>query len=101
MRLKFVLLVSLVAAVIGAGACVLIVVAALGSWRYALAPANNQHPILVFLAVFVPPWVSAIAAGFFVYRHTAHRRKLQTLITICVAVVIATALIRLLTFYYS
>ena len=101
MRLKFVLLASLVAAVIGAGACVLIIFAAFGSWRYALTPDSNQHPILVFLAVFVPPWVSAIAAGVFIYRHTAHRRKLQTLITICVAVVIATLLIRLLTFYYS
>jgi hypothetical protein len=101
MRLKFVLLASLVAAVIGAGASGLIIFAALGSWRYALASDSYQHPILVFLAVFVPPWVSAVSAGFFVYRHTAHRRKLQTLITICVAVIIATLLIRLLAFYYS
>jgi hypothetical protein len=101
MRLKFVLLASLIAAVIGAGASVLIIFAALGSWRYALAPTNHEHPVLVFLAVLLPPWVSAISAGFFVYRHTAHRRKLQTLITICVAVIFATLLIRLLTFHYS
>jgi hypothetical protein len=101
MRVKFVLLASVVAAVIGAGACVLIIVAALGSWRYALAPASYQHSRLVFLAAFVPPWVSAISAGVFVYRHTAHRRKLQALITICVAAAIATLLIRLLTLYYS
>ena len=101
MRLKFVLLASLVAAVIGAGACLLIIVAALGSWRAALPPSSYQHPALVFLAVLVPPWISAISAGFFVYRHTAHRRKLQTLITISVAVIIAMLLIRLLTFYYS
>jgi hypothetical protein len=100
MRLKFVLLVSLVAAVIGAGACVLIVVAALGSWRYAIAPASYQHSRLVFLAAFVPPWISAISAGVFIYRHTAHRRKLQSLITICVTAAIAAVLIRVLALYY-
>ena len=101
MRLKLVLLTSFAAAVVGAGASVAIIVGSLGSWAYALAPQSYQHSKLVFLSVLLPPWIAAIFGGIFVYRHTSHRRKLQTIMTTCLAVLLCIALLRALTFYYS
>ena len=101
MRLKLVFLASLIAGVIGAGATVTIIVVALGSWKYALAPLSNQHSRLIFLTVFLPPWICAVCSGTFVYRHTANRRKLQTLWTICLTAGIDVLLIKLLTLFYS
>jgi hypothetical protein len=79
MRLKLVLLTSLVGAVIGAGASIAIIVGAFGAWRID-DPALSAHGWTA-IVIYVIPLVTAFAAGFFVYRHTARRRKLQAVLT--------------------
>ena len=79
MRLKLVLLISLIGALIGAGASIAIIVATLGSWQKLADPtlAKNSGTIAIFLI----PMTTAAMGSFFVYRHTARRRKLQAALT--------------------
>lgn len=75
MRLKLVLLVSLIAALVGAGSSIAII----------LTRSTSVHvlssPDLVITATLVLPIASVILAAFFVYRHTARKRKTQALLT--------------------
>ena len=75
MRLKLVMLVSLIAAIVGAGSSIAII----------LTRSTSVHvlssPDLVITATLVLPIASVILAAFFVYRHTARRRKTQALLT--------------------
>lgn len=79
MRLKLVLLTSLVGAVIGAGASIAMIVGTLGSWNIA-DPAFSAHGWTA-IVIYAIPLATAIAASVFVYRHTARRRKLQAVLT--------------------
>jgi hypothetical protein len=79
MRLKLVLLTSLVGTVIGAGASIVIISFTLGSWAKLADPALARSGGTAILILF--PLITALAAGFFVYRHTARRRKLQAALT--------------------
>ena len=75
MRLKLVILVSLIAALVGAGSSIAII----------LTRSTSVHvlssPDLVVTATLVLPIASVILAAFFVYRHTARKRKTQALLT--------------------
>ena len=75
MRLKLVMLVSLLAALVGAGSSIAII----------LTRSTSVHvlssPDLVVTATLVLPIACVILAAFFVYRHTARRRKTQALLT--------------------
>jgi purine-cytosine permease-like protein len=75
MRLKLVLLVSLLAAVVGSGVSIGIVLAVFAS----LKPLNT--PGLVVLGTFLLPLGAIVWATIFVYRHTARRRRLQAIMT--------------------
>lgn len=75
MRLKLVLIASLLAAITGSGASIAIILGALGS----LKPLTS--PGVLVPATFVLPAGAIVLATRFVYRHTARRRKLQAVLT--------------------
>jgi hypothetical protein len=77
MRLKLVLLTSLVAAILSAGGAVAIVLGTLGARGLTLAHLGFRSDTWVTILICIPPLVSAMLAAIFVYRHTARRRKLQ------------------------
>jgi len=75
MRLKLVMLVAVIAAVVGSGSSIAVI----------LTRSTSIHvlssPDLVVTATLVLPVACVILAAFFVYRHTARRRKTQALLT--------------------
>jgi len=75
MRLKLVMVVAAIAALVGAGSSVAII----------LSRSTSVHvlssPDLVITSTLVLPIACVILAAFFVYRHTARRRKTQALLT--------------------
>ena len=75
MRLKLVMLVSAIAALVGAGSSVAII----------LSRSTSVHvlssPDLIITSTLVLPIACVVLAAFFVYRHTARRRKTQALLT--------------------
>ncbi|HEV7475054.1 MAG TPA: hypothetical protein VGN90_13460 [Pyrinomonadaceae bacterium] len=79
MRLKLVLISSLVAAIVGAGSAVAIILFAFSSLKPISAPG-----LLVF-STYLLPVLATLLASIFVYRHTAKRRKLQALLTAIIA----------------
>jgi hypothetical protein len=78
MRFKLVLLTSFIGALSGAGASVGIVFATLGSWRYFISEPTHDWTGVVLYAI---PLATALVGSIFVYRHTARRRKLQSVLT--------------------
>ena len=84
MRLKLVLAASVLAAVVGAGICIALV---LGVFT---AKALSNPGLLVISTLLLP--IATIAfASIFVYRHTARRRKLQALLTAILAILLTLA----------
>ena len=77
MRLKLIVLTSLIAAMIGASTSIGIIVGTLGSLNYSYASLGYRSDLWIAVALYLPPMCAAIFAGIFVYRHTASRRKLQ------------------------
>lgn len=85
MRLKLVLAASLLAAIVGAGSCIALVlgVFAVKAW---------SSPGLLVTSTLLLPIASIIFASIFVYRHTARRRKLQAFLTATLSTVLTLAL---------
>ena len=81
MRLKLVLLTSLLGAFLGAGVPIAILAATAG-WR-AFYPAKMGYETnrWIGLLVYLPPFLASVFADIFVYRHTARRRKFQAILT--------------------
>lgn len=78
MRLKLVIAASVLAAVVGAGSCIALVLGV-----FAVKALSNPG-LLVASTLLLP--IAAIAfASIFVYRHTARRRKLQAFLTAIMA----------------
>ncbi|HAF13736.1 MAG TPA: hypothetical protein DHU55_17630 [Blastocatellia bacterium] len=75
MRLKLVLISSLIAGLLGAGSAIAIILSVFSSLKSVTAPG------LLVLATFLLPAVATLFAAIFVYRHTARRRKLQAVLT--------------------
>lgn len=82
MRLKLVLIASLIAAVVGAGAGIAIVLFISSSLESIMAPG------LFVASTYLLPAVTIFVAAMFVYRHTARRRKLQVALTVLVSVLL-------------
>jgi hypothetical protein len=82
MRWKMLIIASAAAAIIGFGIWSAVVIGIYGS---AASLARNDA---LLLASAVPPLVLSGLAGFFAYRHTARRRKLQGLITMLLALLL-------------
>jgi uncharacterized BrkB/YihY/UPF0761 family membrane protein len=84
MRLKLVVLVSLLAAIVGAGSCIALV---LGFF----SREDWSSPGLLVLATFLLPLATIIFSAIFVYRHTARRRRLQAFLTLVLATLLTLA----------
>ena len=87
MRLKLVLLTSLIAAMIGAGASFIVGSVLHGYWVRLIE--LYHHSWIDIVLVLAPMILTAIAAAIFVYRHTALQRKAQAAITVILALVLA------------
>lgn len=86
MRLKLVLISSLIAAVIGAGASIAIILLVFSS----LKPITS--PGLLVISTYLLPVLATLLASIFVYRHTARRRKLQAVLTAIISLVLTISL---------
>ena len=75
MRLKLVIISSLIAAVAGAGSAIAIILSVFSSLRPFTSPG------LLILSTYLLPALMIVLATIFVYRHTARRRKLQAALT--------------------
>ena len=75
MRLKLVLIASLVAAVVGSGASIAVI------WGRFSSLKSLSTPDLLAVSTLLFPVLAAVLAATFVYRHTARRRKTQALLT--------------------
>ena len=80
MRLKLVIAASFIAAILGAGSAIAIILLAFTSLRLAGAPG------LLLAATYLLPALTTFLAAMFVYRHTARRRKLQAVLTVLISV---------------
>jgi len=85
MRLKLVVIVSLLAAIVGAGSCVALVLG-----LFSLQALSS--PGLLVASTFLLPIAAIIFASIFVYRHTARRRRLQAFLTVVLATLLTLAL---------
>jgi len=79
MRLRLVLITSFLAALVGAGASISIILGVSSSLRFLRAPG----PLV--LSTLLLPIAAVFLGSFFVYRHTARRRKLQAFLTALLA----------------
>ena len=96
MRWKLLGLVSVIAALLGVALWSAATVAAFGSAR---AMARNDW---ILLGSLVIPLGVSVFGAFFVYRHTAHRRKTQAVIvTLLTLVLMAAAYLVASTFFTS
>lgn len=86
MRPKLVILVALLAAILGAGSCIGIVMGVFS--------ARNPigQPGILVTATLLLPLATIVVGSIFVYRHTAKRRKLQAFITAVLATVLTLAI---------
>lgn len=79
MRLKLVIFASSLAAIVGAGLCIAVLLAFFSSVKF------FSYPSLLVLATFFLPAAAIAFASVFVYRHTSRRRKLQAFMTAILA----------------
>jgi len=85
MRLKLVFISSVVAATVGTGCAIAIILSVFSSLKPITAPG------LFVLATFLLPAGAMLLATIFVYRHTARRRKLQAALTVIVSLILTIA----------
>ena len=85
MRLKLVFVSSLIAAVVGAGGAIAIILFVFSSLSPLLKPGA------VVFSTFFLPFVATLIAAIFVYRHTARRRKLQAALTTIISLLLILA----------
>ena len=78
MRWKLLIAASLAAALVGAGACLLLA-------RFLVGAGPEAAATGAAWAALLPPLGAVAAASVFVYRHTARRRTLQALATALLA----------------
>ena len=86
MRLKLVVIASLLAAVVGAGSCIALVLGVFS--RQALS-----SPGLLLASTFLLPLATIVIAAIFVYRHTARRRRLQAFLTVILATLLTVSIL--------
>ncbi len=81
MRLKLVIAASVLAAVVGAGSCIALVLGV-------FSVKALSSPGLLAASTLLLPIVAIVFASIFVYRHTARRRKLQAFLTALLAIIL-------------
>lgn len=85
MRLRLIIAASVLAAIVGAGSCIALV---LGVFS---VNALSSPGVLVAATLLLPAGAIAFAS-IFVYRHTARRRRLQAYLTAILAILLTLAL---------
>jgi len=85
MRLKLVIAASVLAAVVGAGICIALVLGV-------LSPRALSNPGLLVTSTLLLPIATIAFASIFVYRHTARRRKVQAFLTAILAILLTLGL---------
>jgi len=85
MRLKLVFTSSVVAATVGTGSAIAIILWVFSSLKPVATPG------LLVLSAFLLPAGAILLATLFVYRHTARRRKLQAALTVIISLVLTIA----------
>jgi hypothetical protein len=85
MRLKLVIAASAVAAVIGAGSCIALVLGV-------FSVEALSRPGVLAASTLLLPIAAIVFASIFVYRHTARRRRLQAFLTAILAILITLSL---------
>jgi hypothetical protein len=85
MRLRLVFVSSLIAAVIGAGGAITMILVVFSS----LTPLTK--PGALVFSTFLLPLVATLIASIFVYRHTARRRRLQAALTTIISLLLILA----------
>jgi len=85
MRLKLVIAASVLAAVVGAGVCIALVLGV-------LSPRALSNPGLLVTSTLLLPIATIAFSSIFVYRHTARRRKLQAFLTAILAILLTLGL---------
>jgi len=85
MRLKLVFAAAALAALVGAGSCIALVlgVFSIRTW---------SSPGLLVTSTLLLPIATIVFAAIFVYRHTARRRKLQAFLTTLIATLLTLCL---------
>jgi hypothetical protein len=86
MRLKLVIIGSLIAAILGAGLAIVLVLLIFST----LSSMSTAGPVV--LAIYLLPVLTTLLAAMFVYRHTARRRKLQAALTAIISLLLSLAL---------
>jgi hypothetical protein len=85
MRLKLVFAASALAALVGAGSCIALVLGVFSAKAL-------SSPGLLVLSTLLLPVATIVVSSIFVYRHTARRRKLQAFLTTLIATLLTLAL---------
>lgn len=85
MRLRLVIAASLLAAIVGAGSCIALVLGV-------FSVKALSSPGLLVASTLLLPILAIIFASIFVYRHTARRRRLQAFLTALLATVLTLGL---------
>lgn len=88
MRLKLLIIASVLGAILGSVSSIVIVIIMLGSVRRALDPQFWAHGWLAFVQ-FAPPFLAATLASMFVYRHTSRRRRLQLVLSFALVLLLS------------
>ena len=84
MRLKLVIAASVLAAVVGAGISIALVLGV-------FSVKGLSNPGLLVASTLLLPIATTAFASVFVYRHTARRRKLQAFLTAIIAIILTLA----------
>ncbi|HKO61919.1 MAG TPA: hypothetical protein VJV03_12225 [Pyrinomonadaceae bacterium] len=87
MRLKLVIVASLIAAFLGAGLEIVLVLFIFSDLSAFSTPRG------LTLAIYLLPFITTFLAAMFVYRHTARRRKLQAALTAIISLLLSLALL--------
>jgi hypothetical protein len=85
MRLRLVIAASLIAAIVGAGSCIALVLGV-------FSVKALSSPGLLVTSTLLLPIAAIIVASIFVYRHTARRRRLQAFLTAILATILTLGL---------
>jgi hypothetical protein len=81
MRLKLVFAAAALAALVGAGSCIALVLGVFST------PALSRPGLLVASTLLLPV-ATIVFSAIFVYRHTARRRKTQAFLTTLIAILL-------------
>ena len=95
MRWKLLLIASLLATLVGAGATLGIVIGVFGS------PGELTTPGLAVLGALLIPVAAITVASIFVYRHTARRRRLQAMATALLATILTLTILFISSMLFS